>query len=227
MYSPKGSKPFHARPPDLRPPLPTSRPKVKLLSIATNLLEHHGRFEYIRPFRPRKQPCSTRSRWVFDSYAWLFAFFMIEHRSLPIDRLQETHVIQIFCSRFCERASIRSPQGTISAQPFSSDRGIYDAAIILGRIPGGTKPMWSRFLCTRLTIEHGRQFARLLSTVDHRPSATQLSERDHARATRASLLAGISPGHGGPHPRALKYFSPFSFFISFFVLFFIFLTKLK
>ena len=27
MYSPKGSKPFHARPPDLRHPLPTSRPK--------------------------------------------------------------------------------------------------------------------------------------------------------------------------------------------------------
>ena len=28
MYFPKGSKPFHAKPPDLRHPLPTSRPNL-------------------------------------------------------------------------------------------------------------------------------------------------------------------------------------------------------
>ena len=185
---------------------------MKLPPIATNLLEHHGRFEYIRPFCPRKRPCSTRSRWVFESYPWLFAFFMIKHRSLPVVSLQETRVIQIFCSRFCERASIRSPQGTISAQPFFSDREVYDAAIILGRVPGGTEPIWSRVFCTRLTIDHGRQFAHLLSTVEHRPTPAQFSERDHARATRASLLAGNSPGLREAHPRTLRRFSSFSFF---------------
>ena len=179
---------------------------MKLLSIATNLLERRGRFKYIRPFRPRKQPCSTRSRWGFESYAWLFAFLMIEHRSLPIVRLQETRVIQIFCSRFCERASIRSPLGNHLCPTLFSDRGIYAAAIILRRILGGTEPMWSRFFCTRLTIEHGRQFARLLSIVEHRPTPAQFSERDNARAARASLLAGNSPGPREVHPRALKRF---------------------
>ena len=154
---------------------------VKLLSIATNLLDHHGLFEYVNPFRLRKQPCSTRFRWVFESYAWVFTFFMIEHRSLPIVRFQETRMIQIFCSRFCERASIRSPPGgTISAQLFFSGPGIYDATIILGRIQRGTEPMWSRFFCTRLTIGHGKQFARFPSTVEHRPTPAQFSERDHA-----------------------------------------------
>ena len=119
---------------------------------------------------------------------------MIEHRSLPIVRLQKTRMVQIFCSRFCERASIRSPPGEPSLPNFFSDRRIYDAAIILSRIQGGTEPMWSRVFCTRLTIEHGRQFARLLPIVEHRPTPAQLSERGHARATQASLLAGISPG---------------------------------
>ena len=167
---------------------------MKLLSIATNLLEHHGRFEYIRPFHPRKKPYSTRSRWVFESYVWLFVFFMIEHRSLPIVRLQETRVIQIICSRLYKRASIRSPPGNHLCPTLFSDRGIYDAAIILGRIRGGTEPMWSKFFCTRLTIGYGRQFARLLSTVEHRSTQAQFSERDHLRATRASLLAGMLPG---------------------------------
>ena len=39
------------------------------------------------------------------------------------------------------------------------------------------------------TIEHWRhQFVRLLSTVEHRPTQAQLSERDYARAVRPRLL---------------------------------------
>ena len=192
------------------------------MSIATNLLEHYSRFEYIRPFHPRKQPCSTRSRWVFESYAWLFAFFMIEHWGLPNVRLQKARVFQIFCSRFCERSSIRTPPGNHLCPTFFSDRGIYDAAIIWGRIPGGTEPMWSRFFCMRLAIEHGRHFARLLPTVEHRPTPAQFSGRDHARATRASLLAGNLPGPRETHPRALKRFYYFSFFFACFCIFCIF-----
>ena len=141
---------------------------------------------------------------------------MIEHRSLPIVRLQETRLIQIFCSRFSKRASIRSPPGNHLCPTFFSDRGIYDAAIILGRIQDVTEPIWSIFFCTRLTIEHGRQFACVLSTVEHQPTPAQISKRDHAL------------DHGGAHPRALKrfFFSFFSFL--FFALFLhLFLVKLK
>ena len=106
-----------------------------------------------------------------------------------------------------------APREPSLPNPFVFGHGIYDAAIILGRIPGGTEPMWSRSLRTRLTIEHGKQFARLLSTVEHRPTPAQLSERDHARATRASLLAGNSPGPREAHPRALKVFFLFRFFV--------------
>ena len=103
---------------------------VKLLSMATNLHEHHGLFECIRPFRLRKRPCSTRFRRVFEPYTRVLAFFMIEHRGLPIVRLQDTRMIQIFCSRLYERASIRSPPRNYLCPTFLSDRGIYDAEII-------------------------------------------------------------------------------------------------
>ena len=102
---------------------------------------------------------------------------------------------------------------------FFSDRRIYGAAIISGQIPGGTEPMWSRYFCTQLTIEHGRHFARLLSTAEHRLSQAQFSERDHARATRASFLAGNSPGPREAHPRALKLFSLSFFFLPCFCIF--------
>ena len=107
-------------------------------------------------------------------------------------------------------------QGTISTH-FFHYRGI-NAAILLGQIPGGTEPMWSRFFCTRLKIKHGRHFARLLSTAEHRLTQAQFSERDHIRATRASLLVGNSPGPREAHPRALKHFSYFSFFFAWFCL---------
>ena len=64
----------------------------------------------------------------------------IRHRCYSSVRLQGTSVTHNFCSRW--RASInpfacRGPSLLI----FFSDRGIYDASIILGRIPGGTEPM--------------------------------------------------------------------------------------
>ena len=77
---------------------------------------------------------------------------MTKHRSPPIVRLQETRTIQIFCSRFCEQASICSPPGNHLCPTFFFDRGIYDAAIILGRIQGGTEPTWSRFFVRVLRL---------------------------------------------------------------------------
>ena len=47
----------------------------------------------------------------------------IEHRRGQIVRLQETHMIQIFCSCFCERESTRSPPGNHLYPTFFSGRG--------------------------------------------------------------------------------------------------------
>ena len=63
-------------------------------------------------------------------------FFMIEHRSLPIVRLQETRVIQIFGSRFCERASIRSPPGNHLCPTFFSRSGDVRRSDHFGSDPG-------------------------------------------------------------------------------------------
>ena len=135
---------------------------------------------------------------VFRELMWsrcLCLRLAIRHRCYSSVRLQGTNVTQKLCSHFWGQASIRSPaEGHLYSFVFFPDRGIYDAAIILGRIQGGTEPMWSRCFCTRLTIGHGRQFAHFPSTVEHRPTQVQFSERDHARATRASLLAGMLPG---------------------------------
>ena len=47
----------------------------------------------------------------------------IEHRRGQIVRLQETHMIQIFCSFLCERASSRAPPGNHLYPTFFSGRG--------------------------------------------------------------------------------------------------------
>ena len=79
---------------------------------------------------PSRNPCDSdpfsvaRSQ-SSTSVAKLFAFrepirsrFVFVTRS-PSSNSVETHTIQIFCSRFCERASIRSPSGNHLHPPFS------------------------------------------------------------------------------------------------------------
>ena len=150
---------------------------------------------------------------------------MIHHRSLPTVGLQKTRVIQNFCLRFCERASIRSPPDNHLCPNFFSDRGIYDAEIILGRIQGGTEPMWPRFFCTRLRSGMGGN-----SLAFYLPSSIglpQLNVRNtitlelHERACWPEIYLD----HGGAHPRALKCFS--SFFVFFCLVFIFFQTKSK
>ena len=186
---------------------------VKLLSIAANLLEHHGLFEYISPFRLRKQPCSTRSRWVFESYAWVFAFFMIEHRSLPVVRFQETRVIQIFCSRFCERALIRSPPGNHLCPTFFFPTGGYSTQ----------RSFWAESRA-ELNQCDPDLFVRVLrsgmegnSLAFYLPSSIGLLQLNFRNAITLELheracWPEFPLNREGAHPRALKRFSPFSVF---------------
>ena len=70
------------------------------------MLELHGLLEFIRPFRLRKQLCLTRSRWVFESYAWAVRVLRSNIGAYQFARLQGINVIHIFLFALCDRAPV-------------------------------------------------------------------------------------------------------------------------
>ena len=105
----------------------------------------------------------------------------IRHRGCSFVRLQGTSVIQNLCLRFL-RASIN---------PFAFRGPSPPQRSFLRQIQGGTEPVWS------VRVYDQAWEATIFSpssTVQHRPTQAQFSERDHARAIRASLLVGILLG---------------------------------
>ena len=89
---------------------PVLRCKKKLnwetVSRSTINARAHGLFEFIRPFRLRKQLCLTRSRWVFESYAWAVRALRSNIGAYQFARLQGTNVIRIFLCALCDRVPV-------------------------------------------------------------------------------------------------------------------------